>query len=130
MTDEVLTLVAMRFKALSEPLRLRILHTLKAGEHSVTEITEAVGSTQPNISKHLKMLRDAGLLRRRQAGNTVYYSIMDHTIFALCEVVCSSLYERLAAQASALADRTAVEANGSGAAATSGTVGPYHDPCA
>jgi ArsR family transcriptional regulator len=67
----------------------------------VTAITESVESTQPNVSKHLKILQESGLVARRQEGNTVYYSISDPTVFDLCEVVCSSLQERFSAHASA-----------------------------
>jgi len=48
---------------------LRILYGLQDGEMTVSEITEAIESTQPNVSKHLKMLQDAGLVARRQEGN-------------------------------------------------------------
>ncbi|MBI1765330.1 MAG: ArsR family transcriptional regulator [Acidobacteria bacterium] len=75
----------------------------KATYEGVSALTEAVESTQPNVSKHLKLMQDAGLLARRQEGNTVYYSIADPTVFDLCEVVCSSLQERFAAHASAFA---------------------------
>lgn len=103
MSPEALQLVAARFKVLSDPMRLRILQTLEGGETSVSALTEAVESTQPNVSKHLKLMQDAGLLARRQEGNTVFYSIADPTVFDLCEVVCSSLQERFAAHASAFA---------------------------
>jgi DNA-binding transcriptional ArsR family regulator len=103
MSPAALQLVAARFKVLSDPMRLRILQCLEAGETSVSALAEAVESTQPNVSKHLKIMQDAGLLARRQEGNTVYYSIADPTVFDLCEVVCSSLQERFAAHASVLA---------------------------
>ena len=96
---EALQLIANRFKILSEPIRLRILQTLQTGEKSVTELTEAVESSQPNVSKHLKLLQDAGIVSRQQQGNTVYYSIADESIFTLCETVCSSLEVRLRNQA-------------------------------
>jgi DNA-binding transcriptional ArsR family regulator len=95
LSNEVLTLVATRFKILAEPLRLRILQALQDGEKSVNELSEAVETSQPNVSKHLKILQDAGILNRRQNGNTVYYSIADESIFTLCEVVCDALAERL-----------------------------------
>ncbi len=101
MSTEALQLVAARFKVLSDPMRLRILQFLESGETSVSALTEAVESTQPNVSKHLKTMQDAGLLARRQEGNTVYYSIADPTVFDLCELVCSSLAERFIAHASA-----------------------------
>lgn len=100
---EALQLVAARFKVLSDPMRLRILQLLQDGESSVTTITESVESTQPNVSKHLKIMQEAGLVARRQEGNIVYYSISDPTVFDLCEVVCTSLQERFSAHASAFA---------------------------
>jgi ArsR family transcriptional regulator len=103
MPPEALALVAARFKVLAEPLRLRILQMLEDGELSVTELTEAVESTQPNVSKHLKILQDAGFVTRRQEGNTVYYSIADSSVFALCDLVCGSIRDRLNAHAAALA---------------------------
>lgn len=95
LTPEALGLIANRFKVLSEPLRLRILHLLQDGEKSVGELTNAIETSQPNISKHLKLMQDAGIVKRQQFGNTVYYSIADESIFTLCEVVCNSLEERL-----------------------------------
>ena len=102
LSPEALELVAARFKVMSEPLRLRILHELQGGEMSVMEVTEAVESSQPNVSKHLKVLQDAGLVTRRQEGNTVYCSIADATVFELCDVVCSSIREHLSAKAGVL----------------------------
>lgn len=94
-----LELVAFRFKILSEPLRLRILHSLQEGEKSVTNLTELLSTSQPNVSKHLRILQTSGLVARRQEGNTVYYSIADRSIFTLCEVVCGSLETQLRSQA-------------------------------
>jgi DNA-binding transcriptional ArsR family regulator len=102
MTPEALELVAARFKVMAEPIRLRMLQELEGGEMSVGEITEAVESTQPNVSKHLKMMQEAGLISRRQEGNTVYYSIADASVFEICDVVCSSIRERLTVQAGIL----------------------------
>ena len=102
LSPEALALVAERFKVMSEPLRLKILQELEEGEMSVMEITERVESSQPNVSKHLKVLQDAGLIARRQEGNTVYCSIADETVFELCNVVCSSLREHLTARAGVL----------------------------
>jgi len=101
MTEEGLAMVAGRFKVLSDPMRLRILQVLEEGERSVSVLAEEVESTQPNVSKHLRILQEAGMLTRRQVGNTVYYAIGDAQVFALCDLVCSSLAERLAAQAKA-----------------------------
>jgi len=102
MSWEALQLVAMRFRALGEPIRLRILQILEHGEMPVTELATEVGSTQPNISKHLKVLQDAGLVKKRQVGTSALYSIADEMVFELCEMVCSRLRARLEAQAGAL----------------------------
>ena len=96
---EALKLIAERFKVLSEPIRLQILHTLQQGEMSVNELTEAVQTSQPNVSKHLKILQANGVLKREQSGNVVYYRIADESIFTLCETVCGSLEEKLKSQA-------------------------------
>ena len=94
LSNEALELVAARFKVLAEPLRLRLLHSLQNGEKNVNELAEAVEASQPNVSKHLKILQDAGVLRREQKGNAAYYAIADETIFKLCDLVCNALEER------------------------------------
>ena len=91
MSADAVSLVAARFRVLAQPLRLQILQHLEDGESSVTAVTNAVNSTQPNVSKHLKILQDEGLVAKRQEGNTVYYKIADQSVFELCEVVCGSL---------------------------------------
>lgn len=104
MTPEALELVAARFRVMAEPVRLRILQALDArGEMSIGEITEHLGVSQPNVSKHVKVMTDAGLVARRQDGNTVYCRICDDSVFAICDVVCSSLRDRLDAQTAVMA---------------------------
>lgn len=102
MTPAALEMVAARFRAMGEPLRLRILQQLETGELSVSTLAQNVASTQPNVSKHLKVLQDAGLVQRRQQGTSVYYSIADEMVFELCEMVCNRLRDRLEAQVGAL----------------------------
>lgn len=99
---EALQLVAERFRVLAEPQRLRILQILRNGEQNVTELTTNLATTQPNASKHLRLLQEAGFIGRRQAGTSVYYFVIDPSVFDLCDVVCTSLYERMAAHARAL----------------------------
>lgn len=94
MTQEALDLIADRFRVLSETTRLRILNELRKGEMSVTELTTGLRLSQPNASKHLRVLQTAGLVTREQRGNLVFYSIADDSIFDLCEAVCDSLGER------------------------------------
>ena len=93
---EAVEMVAARFKLLGEPVRIQILQALHDGPINVTDITRMIGTTQPNVSKHLKLMQDAGLIGRRQEGNEVYYSITDLTIIKLCDVVCTSLKNGLA----------------------------------
>ncbi len=94
MSDEAVNMVAARFKLLSESIRLRILQSLESGRLSVSDLADAVDTSQPNVSKHLKLLQDAGLVARRQEGNSVYYTIADESVFELCDVVCGSLKEK------------------------------------
>ncbi len=110
MTREALELVATRFRAMGEPLRLSILQELERGESSVSGLAQKVGSTQPNVSKHLKVLQEAGLLKRRQHGNSVLYSIADPMVFELCDMICSRVRDRLAAQFGALNRRVRARA--------------------
>lgn len=90
--------VAERFKALSEPMRLRLIYALMDGEKTVTELVKETGGVQANVSKHLHMLLDAGILGRRKQGTSSYYRIVDESIFELCDVVCGSIHDRLVAE--------------------------------
>ena len=95
LSPDAVELVAARFRILGEPIRIQILQALQAGERNVSELVADVGSTQPNISKHLRILQDARFVARRQNGNNVYYSIADPTVFDLCDAVCGSLGTQL-----------------------------------
>jgi ArsR family transcriptional regulator len=88
LSAEALDLIAARFRLLSEPMRLRILAALGDREMTVGELVEALGAGQPNISKHLALMLDAGVLRRRKKGLCAYYSIGDATIYRLCKLGC------------------------------------------
>ena len=99
LSDEVLELVARRFAVLAEPMRLRLLQALFAGARNVTDLVEATGGTQANVSRHLQTLTAAHILRRRKEGLQVFYEIADPSIFKLCELVCGSLEKSLTRQA-------------------------------
>jgi len=88
-------LIARRFRVLSEPMRIRLLDRLRGGEATVGELAEALSASQQNVSKHLAVLADAGILSRRRESNYVYYRIVDEGVFSLCEDVCGSLQEQL-----------------------------------
>ena len=91
MSEEMLELIAQRFRILSDPMRLRILHQLQNGEKSVGQLVDATGASQPNVSKHLSTLKTHGLVRRRQDGNMAYFSIGSPFVFDLCNSVCSNM---------------------------------------
>lgn len=101
LSDEALELVAARFRILGEPMRLKLLRALLEGERTVTELIELTKGTQANVSKHLNLLTQAGLLGRRKEGLHVYYSIADESIFELCQMVCGRLHEQFEQQAKA-----------------------------
>lgn len=102
LNPEALEMVAARFRVLGEPVRLRLLQELASGERSVSELAGRLETTQPNVSKHLRLLQDAGLVSRRQEKNSAFFSVSDETIYALTDLVCMRIQERLAAQALSL----------------------------
>jgi DNA-binding transcriptional ArsR family regulator len=95
--EELAELVARRFRVLAEPMRIRLLDRLRDGEATVGELAEALETSQQNVSKHLAVLAEAGMLGRRKDGNRVYHRIVDASVFALCEQVCGSMQEQLRA---------------------------------
>ena len=101
LSDEALDMVAQRFKALSEPLRLKLIMVLMDGSRNVGELVEEVGATQANVSRHLQNLSESGILKREKKGLHVFYSISDPSVFKLCALVCGSLEEFLKSRVSA-----------------------------
>jgi len=95
--DDLVELIARRFRVIGEPMRIRLLDRLRTGEATVSELTEAIGSTQQNVSRHLTVLAEAGILGRRKDGNSVRYRIVDEGVLGLCEQVCGSLRHQLLA---------------------------------
>jgi DNA-binding transcriptional ArsR family regulator len=95
LSDSALELIAGRFRLLAEPMRLKILHTLGEDEMSVSELVAATGANQANISKHLGILLDAGIVARRKEGLRANYRVKDESIFVLCDAVCSRLQTQL-----------------------------------
>jgi DNA-binding transcriptional ArsR family regulator len=93
--DDLVELIARRFRAVGEPMRIRLLDHLRDGEATVGELSDALGASQQNISKHLAVLADAGILGRRKDGTHVYYRIVDEGVLTLCEEVCGSLQQQL-----------------------------------
>lgn len=103
LSPEILKLVADFFKVLSESSRLQIVCSLKGGKKNVSEIIEATGLGQANVSKHLKILAQAGIVSREQQGVCVYYQIANAFVFELCELVYTSLAVQLQQQSEKIA---------------------------
>ena len=93
--DDLVELIARRFRVLSEPTRIRLLDVLRNGGATVAELQEATGSSQQNVSKHLGVLLQAGIVARRKEGNFARYEIADDSVFALCDQVCGGLRRQL-----------------------------------
>ena len=102
LSEEALEMIASRFRLLSDPMRLKILHTLGDEEMNVTDLVRATGAGQANVSKHLGILLGAGIVSRRKEGLNSIYRVSDETIFELCEVVCSRLKRQLETRRNAL----------------------------
>jgi DNA-binding transcriptional ArsR family regulator len=91
LSEQLVERIAQRFRVLGEPMRIRILDRLCDGEASVQDLTDALGTTQQNVSKHLSMLHSAGIVSRRREGTRSIYAVTDDSPFALCEIVCGGL---------------------------------------
>jgi DNA-binding transcriptional ArsR family regulator len=89
-------LIAQRFRVIGEPMRIRLLDLLRDQPATVGELRQALGTTQQNVSRHLAVLHQAGIVQREKHGNRVTYSIADKSVFALCEDVCGGLRRRIA----------------------------------
>ena len=98
MSAELVAMVAGRFKALSDPARLRILNAMRAGERTVSELVEDTELSQANVSKHLAMLHQLGFVKRRKEGLFVHYALADREIFRLCDMMCGRIDAEMKAQ--------------------------------
>ncbi|RYD60548.1 MAG: ArsR family transcriptional regulator [Verrucomicrobiaceae bacterium] len=83
--------VANLFRIFSEATRLALLQELKDGSKSVGELVDSLPTTQANVSKHLKILHDAGLVTRTKQGTSVIYEICEPMVFELCKIACDKL---------------------------------------
>ena len=95
LSEEGLRLVARQFQVLSDPARLKLLAVLEEGEQNVTALVQLTGLSQANISKHLGILHDVGMVDRRKEGLSTFYFISDPKISELCELMCSKLEKEL-----------------------------------
>jgi ArsR family transcriptional regulator len=96
LNDITAAAIAVRFKALGEPMRLRLLQALRHGECTVGELAERIDAGQANVSKHLQVLLQQGFVDQRKQGTTTWYRVTDPQVFKMCELVGSWLEEELA----------------------------------
>lgn len=95
LNEQALEYVAKYFKALAEPMRLKVLNALQDGEKNVSQLTQLSGGTQANVSKHLTLLAQYNLVKRESRGTNVYYRIADPSVYELCELVCGQIGKRM-----------------------------------
>ncbi|HYY88470.1 MAG TPA: metalloregulator ArsR/SmtB family transcription factor [Chloroflexota bacterium] len=93
--DQLIDLIAQRFRCLGEPMRIKLLDCLRDGEATVGELQQATGASQQNVSKHLGLLLNAGMVSRAKRGTASVYAIADEGVFELCEQVCGGLRRQL-----------------------------------
>jgi DNA-binding transcriptional ArsR family regulator len=94
--EPLVDLIARRFRVLGDPNRIRLLDLLREHDATVTELHEALGASQQNVSKHLGVLLQAGIVTRTKEGTSARYAIADDGVFELCEHVCGGLRRQLA----------------------------------
>jgi ArsR family transcriptional regulator len=102
MTPKLFELVAARFKAFGEPVRLQILHALADGEHTVSDLVGSTAIAQANLSRHLQQLLALGFVTRRKRGLFAYYRLADREVLRLCELMCGRLERETTARKAAL----------------------------
>jgi len=89
--DKVFESVAELFSLLSTPIRLKIISAVCHGEKNVSELLEAIATTQPNMSQHLSTLYRSGVLAKRREGTQIYYRLQSERVAALCRAVCTQV---------------------------------------
>lgn len=101
---QVFEAVSNYFALLSEPMRLRILHSICREEKSVSQIVAETGATQTNVSRHLATMYRSGALSRRKDGNFIYYGVRDSALIEICRTVCTHIAARTDTQAEESSD--------------------------
>lgn len=95
LSPEFIEHVARRFRTLGDATRLMVIQSLMNGPKAVGDIVAATGKTQANVSKHLAVLAEEGILSRTRDGNHIIYEVTDSLVFQLCDLVCGSVRNRL-----------------------------------
>jgi len=95
MSNELVAKVVERLRALADENRVRLILRLKQGECNVSTLTQELGIAQASVSKHLAVLRQAGLLDVERRGTQAVYRIRDESVFEMCQLVCDGVVRHL-----------------------------------
>jgi ArsR family transcriptional regulator len=90
-SDEVFEMAAEVFRVMSAPMRLKIISCLCNGERNVSQLLEAIETTQPNMSQHLNTLYQARVIGKRREGVQIFYRIINDRVVTLCRAVCTQI---------------------------------------
>jgi DNA-binding transcriptional ArsR family regulator len=93
--EPVFAAVARYFSLLAEPTRLKILHSICDSERHVSAIVEETGASQTNVSRHLSLMHQAGVVSRRKVRNAVFYQVSDPVFADICRTVCVQIATRI-----------------------------------
>jgi DNA-binding transcriptional ArsR family regulator len=93
--EQLVELIAQRFRVLGEPMRIKLLDRLRDGEATVGQLQAALDASQQNVSKHLGVLLQAGMVSRTKRGTASVFAIADDGVFELCDQVCGGLRRQL-----------------------------------
>lgn len=107
-SEEIFRMHAQVCKSLADPKRLRIINVLRDGEMTVGEMARTLGLRQANLSQHLTLLRERGVVTTRRQGLNVYYSLSSPKIVQACDAMREVLAEHLARSAQLSQDLHAV----------------------
>jgi len=94
--EPLVELIAQRFRVIGEPMRIRLLDALRERPMTINELAEALDATQQNVSKHIGVLAQAGIVGREKDGTRVRCIIADESVFELCEMICGGLRAQVA----------------------------------
>lgn len=93
--EPIFAAVAKYFGLLAEPTRLKILHSICDVERQVSAIVAETGASQTNVSRHLSLLHQAGVVTRRKQRNAVFYQVSDPVFADVCRTVCVQIASRI-----------------------------------
>lgn len=104
LTQEISQLEANLCSAFADPTRILILYTLNDQPRNVTELAKDLGATQPTISRHLKILRDHGLVQTTRQGVSITYSLVDNRLIKALDILRTVLHDNLTTRANLVSE--------------------------